>query len=60
MPSYLKFLTAMNSLRRDVVTQFVRFFCPCVPFFSFSVLGVCSAFFLVLESFNGKGCFKEV
>ena len=50
--------------------------CPCVRpcvclFFSFSVLGVCSAFFLVLESFNGvsrkingclkfTGCFKKV
>ena len=33
--------------------------------FSFSVLGVCSAFFLVLKSFNNvsrkfQGCFKEV
>ena len=56
----------MSSSRSDVVSQFV---CPfvrvCVPFFSFSVLGVCSAFFLVLKGFNGvsrklKGCLKFV
>ena len=45
-PLILIFLAAMSSSRSDVVTQSVRsfvFLCVC-PFFSFSVLGVCSAF----------------
>ena len=69
----------MSSSRSDLVTQFVRSsVCSSVclsvvrPFFSSSVLGVCSAFFLVLKSFNIRvsrkfkgclkfqGCFKEV
>ena len=61
------FLAAMSSSRSDVVTQCFRL---SVPFFSFSVLGVCSAFFLVLKCFNRisrnlkgvaskiKGCFQ--
>ena len=39
------------------------FVCLCVPFFSLSVLRVCSEFFLVLKCFNSvsrkfKGCLK--
>ena len=41
----LSFLASISSSRSDVVTQFVRScFRVFVPFFSFSVLGVCSAF----------------
>ena len=47
----IQFLAAMSSSRSGVVTQCVRS-SVCVPFLSFSVLGVCTALFLVLKSFN--------
>ena len=62
---FCTFLAAMSSSRSDVVTQFVRMSVriSVCPFFSFSVLGVSSAFFLVLKWFNRvsrkfKGCLK--
>ena len=63
----------MTSSRSDVVTQCVRVsVCSCVPFFSFSVIGVLSSpkefqwcFKKVCLKFLGvlrklQGCFKEV
>ena len=55
-----RFLAAMSSSRSDEVTQCV---CMFVPFFSFSVFGVCSTW-VFQGSFKGvlrkfKGCCKE-
>ena len=52
----------MSSSRSDDVTQFVI---PSVPFFSFSVFEVCSAFRMSTRCLKGvsrkfQGCFKEV
>ena len=63
------FLAAMSSSRSDVVTQFVfPFVRPFIPFFSFSVLWVCSAFSMLFQESlkdvfklnDVQGCFKEV